>query len=325
MTAGFQNRRLLTAALLPFLGTVGCASSSRGTAATVAQSGLSATSQFSTDVRELGIRLVRGDAQNAFSRTWEFCQIRPTDCRVQIPSETLRAARQDLAKAIASRAQAIEALAAAYGAMKTEADYDARADLSGAVDEALKSAVAYASLAGAPPLVSRAASNGASFGLGLLADQQQSKRLRAANLALAGVVEQLHAGLAKETAVFDSLAGDIVNQEAQAQQALLQAGLISGGDTLRPLTDSVGATPIKDIDAVLAKSPAAKVAVEAVVQVAALEKVAAIRARYAASLAALDELKRLHLSAAEDKPLNTASLNRLLSEIDVLITRLESK
>lgn len=306
------------------VGLAGCASAPRGEAGALAQSGLTATSQLSADIADLSHRVRAGDAQNAFSDTLTLCQTRPGQCAVAAPSSALSKARAKLAQTIATRAAAVNALHGAYAAMKTEADYDARADLTSAVDGAVKAASAYASAAGAGP-AAQLLGTVADKGAGWLADRAQAKRLRSANLLLATAVERLEAGLAKEREIYASVAGDIVLQETAANQSLLDAGLVSSAQALQPLADSIGAVLVKDPDAALAKSPAARMATQAVLTAQSQQKVEAVLARYSANLDALDELKRQHLAAAQGKPLDLAGLDRALTQIDGFLSGLKAK
>jgi hypothetical protein len=207
--------------------------------------------------------------------------------------------------------------------LATEAAYDARTDASGAVQGAIKSAQDYANLAGAgaiPAIVGDVAG----FGAGLLADRAQARRLRQDNLNLARAVDTLQAGLTKEQETFNSIANAIIDQEVEAQGYLVKSGVASAGQALQPLADSVGATLVKDPDAVLAKSNSARTATQAAILAAAADKVTALQARYAASLAALNELKTQHLEASKDKALDLTVLDQRLAELDGLLTQIKA-
>lgn len=298
-----------------------CATAPRDPSAALAGRGQEATAKFAADISDLSVRLIQGDAQDAFTTTWILCTANAALCAPQGPSSQLRASRTQLAATISARAIAVQALGEAYAAFKLEAEYDARTDLTGAVDDALSTANTYATLAGVG-VISKVATEVIGHGAGLWADRVQTKRLATANLRLAEAVNLLAEGLAKEQSVFDSITDDIVDTETGAQTALLDAGLISGAQILQPVATSVGATLVKDPDAVLTKSAAAKSSTQAVAKSTAQGKVALLRARYAASLAVLREIEAQHIAASKGQPLDLKVLNRRLAELQALLTRM---
>jgi len=300
-----------------------CATAPRSDNASLAKTGLEVTGTLAGDVNDMSKRLMQGDVQNAFSNTWDTCESKPSLCEAKVPSGELSAARRKLATTISARAKAVSALNGAYGALAAEAAYDARADASAAARNAIDAAQTYATLAGAgadTPLVASVVT----YGAGLWADRAQARRLRDDNLKMANAVNLLAKGLAKEKADFERIADEIVQQEVEAHGALARSGLASAGQALDPLTSGLGVTLVKDPDAVLTKSASARAATQAVILASANGKTAALKARYSASLAALDELKRQHLEATDDKPLDLSILNQRLSELDGLLAQLKS-
>jgi hypothetical protein len=295
--------------LLLVMASTACASVPRGPAATLADAGLSATSAFGTDVRDLRTRLVRGDVGDAFTQTWLACQnANPSLCEVKQPSSVVRKERLELASAIMLRAKAIDALHQAYAALKTEATYDARADLVGSVDRLVAGVNSYATavgaLAGGAPaaatsLISRPLAAGLSFGAGIYADQKQRSRILAANRAIGEAATRL--------------------RDAMAVEALLQAGIASPAESARPLLTELNLAMAKDAEAA-AKTLAGRTAIEAVVEAAAYADALALASRYQASIGALTELTEMHADLAAKQPINLKDIIRFLDELDAALS-----
>lgn len=300
-----------------------CATAPRSENATLAKSGLAATNTLAGDIDDISRRIRQASMQDTFMRTWTVCSNPKVTCGPTLADPAEIKARARLATTVAARARAVRALGSAYEALAAEAAYDARADASGAVGAAFETAQAYASLAGATVLPAVAAPI-ISYGAGLFADTAQAKRLRTNNRRLAQVVGQLHAGLVKEKAQFDSLAQAIVDQEELTRASLLESGLASSGQVLQPVIQSVGMSPVTDLDAVVARSVPARTSATALVQLGKADKLAVLQARYDASLKALDELKTQHEQAATDRPLNLTELNSRLAELDTLLAQIAS-
>jgi hypothetical protein len=319
--------QLRMSAAFPLLLLAGCASVPRGPAATLADAGMSATSAFATDVRDLSTRLARGDVADAFTRTWELCQNPNASlCTVQQPGGEVRQARDQLVATIELRAQALDALHRAYTALKTEAEYDERADLVGAVDQAVTAVNSYASavaaLAGAGPagaLVSQPLAAAVSFGAGLLADRRQRRRILAANGAIGTVTAKLRDALQVEAAVFESIITAVIEERTAAQRALLQAGLVSGAESIKPLITDLDMIAAKDADATIGRSPPARAAVEAALQASERADVAALRTRYRAAVGALNELVDMHAELARERPVDITDVTRFIAELDAAL------
>lgn len=313
----------LTILILMSAALFGCASAPRGPAASLADAGIKTTTAFGTDVRSLGSKLEAGSANKAFATTWDVCgNADPKLCSVQIEGGAVNEDRLLLAKAIHLRGKALEGLREAYEALKTESQYDAGADLSGAVGEAVDSVNAYAALLKSPAVD---ASLGpikqiAIFGSRAWADREQTKRLQSANAQIAGIAKALRRALAKEAFVFDSVAGAIAEERFTAQAAMLQAGLVSGGEMLRPTSEELGLALAKDADATVAKSLRVRTAVIAAYRARQLAEVRANAARYQASLAALDALLTMHVDFADGHPADLSDVKRFLEELDTAIT-----
>jgi hypothetical protein len=164
----------------------GCAAAPRAPAANLADAGLKATASFSSEVGEVADQLNYISVTEAFTRTWDLCG-NPALCSVSQEKVQTTGDRRDLANVVGLRSEAIDALGAAYSALKAEAAYDGGADLADAVDKAVGSAAAFAdaaaSAAGAPafPALSTGVKGLIGFGATLLGEKRQRDRLLAAN------------------------------------------------------------------------------------------------------------------------------------------------
>lgn len=300
------------------LGCTGCASAPRGQAALVADKGLGATTTLSADLRNLGDRLSRGDSQSAFERTWVVCRDAPAACEPKTVAPETRAARAKLFAAIAARAKAVDALHGAYLALQSEAAYDGRTDLESAVGLAWKQVDAYAALVGAPATSVAAVGRVATLGAGIFGEQRQRQRLLAAHVKLAAAVKALRVALAQEQSTFESIATAVVDDEVLAQDALLESRLVSAVEFARPIAEGVGVPLSKGAETILAQPGPALTSTRAAAIEGAERRKAEIRSRYAIGLAALGELEALHEAAANDQPLVTDRLQKLLAELEAV-------
>jgi hypothetical protein len=300
-----------------------CASAPRGPAASLADAGIKTTNAFGTDVRTFGNQLASGSANKAFATTWDVCaNTDPKICQVSIEGAEVTADRLLLAKAIHLRGRALDALGGAYEALKVEAKYDAGADLSNAVGDAVDSVNTYAALLGSPAV---AAALGpikqvALVGTRAWADREQTRRLQSANAQIASITQALRQALAKEAAIFDSVGGAIAEERFYAQAAMLDAGRVSGGDMLRPTSDELGLILVKDADAKVLNSVRVRTAVIATYKARQQAEVRAQAARYQASLAALDALLAMHVDFADGQPADLHDVKRFLDELDAVVT-----
>lgn len=300
----------------------GCASAPRGPAASLADAGISTTNVFGTDVRTLGNQLAAGSANKAFATTWDLCGNRdPKLCQPVTEASDTNEDRLKLARAILLRGKALDALRGAYAALKVESQYDAATDLSGAVGEAADSVNAYAGLLGSPAVDTALGpiKQVAIFASRAWADREQTKRLQSANAQIANVTKALRQAMAKEAFVFDSVANAIAEERFDAQAAMLQAGLVSGGEMIRPTSDELGLTLVKDADATVAKSARARTSVIAAYRARQLADVRATSARYQTSLAALDALLALHAEFALGHRTDLRDVKRFHYELDAAI------
>lgn len=310
-----------------------CATAPRGPASKLADAGMKTTDAFSTDVRDLNVKLSKVDILKAYTSTWHACQ-NPTalkPCETQIESDEVKQRRLALMEAIELRAKALDGLHAAYEALNAEASYDAKADLSGAVSDAVTSVNAYSSkisgMRGAAPdgdLISKPLSSALKFGAGLWAEQKQKKRLLAASQEIQAVTQRLHDTLKVEAFVFKSFSETITIQRQKAQAALLQGGLISGSELIRPMATNVGGTLVKDADALIAKSPAARTAIEAAMIENSKTEARLLATRYDASIGALNALIKSHKNFEVEQPVDISDVIRFLTELNAAIEAAKS-
>jgi hypothetical protein len=313
---------LFTVVLLP-----ACAAVPRGPAGALADAGIATTNAFSTDVRDTAARVRDVDVLDAFTATYAVCSDTSATCEAQLKSGPNYEARQALARAIELRATALDQLGKAYKALKIEADYDARADLvgatNGAIDGVNNFAAAIAAIGGGAPgaaLITAPLQKITGFGAGLLADRAQRKRLLRGSHVIAAATRRFRDALAVEAFVFDGLADYIEKNRTVAKLTLLDAGLVSNQEVVQGLGATLGLKPITTVDPVVAKSPAAKGAIAAVVQAQSRAEVYRVRAKYRAALAALDALIQLHEDLESEAPLSLADVTRFLAELDAALT-----
>lgn len=310
-----------------------CASVPRGPASELAGAGMKTTNAFSTDVRDLNVQISRIDILKAYTSTWNACQ-NPTPmkpCETQTESDAVKQKRLELMEAIELRAEALDGLRAAYEALNAEASYDAKADLSGAVNEAVTSVNAYAAkiseIGGGAPgsdLISKPLSSALNFGAGLWAEHKQKKRLLAASKEIQAVAQRLHDALKVEAFVFKSFSETVTIQRQMTQAALLQGGLISGSELIRPMATNVGGTLVKDADALIAKSPAARTAIEAAMIESSKTEARILATRYDASIDALNALIKSHKNFEMGQPLGISDVIRFLTELNAAIEAAKS-
>lgn len=314
-------------ALCLFLGA--CVSAPRGPAATLANAGIASTNAFARDYRTTATRLRDVDVSDAFANTLAYCSNPNIPCEPQLKPGTNLQAREDLATAVELRGRAVDALSAAYAALKTEAEYDARADLvtatNGAIDSvnAFSASILAVSGSAAAPgasLISEPLKQIVGFGAGLFADRSQSKRLKAGSRAIGEATRRLRDSLAVEAFIFDSLAAYIEESRLSAKLSLLEAGLASHQSVVLPMIEDMQLKPADGLEATIRKSPPTQAAIRAILIAESRSEVAQTRARYAASLKALDELVRAHAEFEQDRPLTLADLDRFLSELNQATT-----
>lgn len=326
-----RSRMLLThsiASSLAFLMIGGCATAPRGPAASLASAGLTSTGAMARDYRTTASRLREIAVLDAFSNTLAICSNPQLECVSQLPPDRNRQIREELARSIELRGRAVEALSASYAALKTEADYDARADLVTATNTAVDAinsfsnailGVTGAAAAPAAGLIREPLKRIVGLGTGRLAERAQAKRLKHASMAIRQAAQHLRNALSVEAFVFNDLATYLVETRVSARKSMLQSGLASHQSVVTPMIDSLELKPADGMEATIRKSPATQAAVVAIVEARARDEIAQTQARYAAALRALDELIKAHADFERDAPLSLAELERFLSELNAAV------
>lgn len=308
----------------------GCATAPRGPAYKVADAGMKTTAVFGTDVRALELSLAQVEASKAFELTWATCVNSniPGSCKPRSEdSETLRR-RHDLIEAIELRAVALNALHAAYAALAAEVQYDAKADLKGAVQDAVDAVNIYSEKVAdlrsghaSDALISKPVGIGLSTATGFWADRMQKKRLLAASRAISPVTQRLHDALSYEAEIFKSVSGVAMSHRVDARQALIESGVVAGSDVLKPLVSNLGMVMVRDADALITKSAPLKSAVIAVLHAETNAEQRRLEARYDASLAALRGLLKAHKDFEAGADVSADDVLRFLEE---LVSAIES-
>jgi hypothetical protein len=295
----------------------GCATAPRTDAGLIADAGIKATGTLQSDVNTLAAHVTSADVTEAFTQRWQICAV-PANCGVSVPiDQHLFDERRKLAEVIHLRAKALGALGQAYGALKQEADYDARADATSATNDAVSAVNDFAgnvfALAKAPipaPVVALAGDVA-----GIIADSRQRHRILAANAKLREIAQRLHDGLKQEAFVFDTVAASTERQRSAAKIALFRAGLIPGTTLLQPMVNALGVTLNPGADGMIANSPALRAATIDTARAQSAAETVAIQGRYQASLAALDALIAEQDQLGGKGGVSLAEVDRLLGTI----------
>lgn len=320
--------------LLAGLALGSCASAPRGPAGRLADAGMQATASFGSDTSALAMQVSGGGMVNAFAERMETCANAPGSCTADLsggdpgqpppPTDSNAAQRAKLANVIRLRAAAVAQLNGAYAAWKQEADYDARADMTGAINEAVdgtnnfaRAVFALSPGGGIPAVVGKLAG----FAGGLIADQRQQGRILAGNAKLREVVLAMHAALAAEEKVFARIAGIEQQKRNQVMMTLFDEGLLDGGQILKPMLDNLAIPVPPGISAKVSSSESWKTAARDVLRVQQELEQERTNARYRASLAALQALAVQHQNLAEKQNISLAEVVRLLSELNALLEK----
>jgi len=301
------------------LGVTACASAPRGPAARLASAGTQATGAFAGDVNQLATRLITANAQEAYSSMWEACQSGP-GCPSVLPAASQSGEqRLRLATAVQARARALDALGRAYQALAKEAEYDGAADLRGATGEAIAGVNDFTgavAAAGGPaiPAISGAVGIVAGGVAGIVGEQRQRDRIVEGSRRISAAVEGLRDGLQAEARIFDTLAAYLIGIRGSLRLALLQGGLISRAEALKPLAASIGSEPVDSAETILANNEAARRALEEAVKAGAAAEIQQARARYSAAVAALTSLLSAHRQLEADQAVSLADVDRLVGQ-----------
>lgn len=303
-----------------------CASAPREPAGRLADAGTQATGALASDVRSLARRLEYGDVLDAFARTYYGCAPDAPRCVPQLAASPLYEERRQLADTIALRGQALSALQGAYEALEAEADYDGRADLAGAANEAVSGVNSFAMAVSALPgagaakaLISEPLQAIISYGAGILGDRSQRRRLLAASRDIRLVTARMRDALIGEANATATIMGEVENERFATREALLKANLISNAELLKPMTDELGVKVVPNADAIVAKSPTTQAAVLAAVRAMSRADTIVIQNRYRAAIDALNGLVRAHADLERKRPLSLADVERSLAELDAAL------
>lgn len=317
-----MHRARLIPALIAASLLASCATAPRGPAGRLADAGMQAAASFGSDTSALATQVANGGVANAFVERLELCTAQPTLCELAAdpgaPVDANAALRQELAKTIQLRAAALGALNQAYAALKQEAQYDAGADMAGAVNEAVTNTNSFAaaafSLAKAPIPVD--IGKLLSVAGGAIADQRQKSRILAANAKLREITQRLHDGMAQEARIYEIVASPIAFNRNRVSLYFYDQGLLDGGQLIAPVLDALALPPPPGIAAKIAGNPALKASVREALRASQELEPARARARYRASLAALQALVVEHDNLAAQRSVSLAEVVRLLAEVN---------
>ena len=302
-----------------------CAAAPRAPAARLAEAGIGATGTFAAEVRTAASQLAYVDAIDAFAMTWEYCQNRNIPCTAQVPAQDVANARRQLSETISARAQALDALGAAYASLGQEAAADGGADLAGAVDNLVSGVNNYAGavsgLTGTPvaTLVTppiAAALRGIAAEIG---EQRQRRRIIAGSRAIRTAAEALRNALAAEAGYFDTIADYLVTQRTTARLALMQAGLVSRSAPFTALARNLEVTPTGSAESVISASVPVQTALEATVRAQSQAEVVAVQQRYRTSVEALGALIAAHRQLETEQAVSLGDLERVLSRLQAVL------
>jgi hypothetical protein len=305
------------------LALAGCAAAPRAPAASLAAAGVKATGSFAAEVRRVEAQLDSAVVSDAFTATLELCSNPRLTCTPQLPSGAVSQRQHDLAQVVALRAQAIDALGAAYAALEAEAAYDGGADLQTAAETAVGSVNSFAQAvgklsgaAGPAALVSKPIEGLIGFGAQLVGERRQRHRLLAASRVIAAATRRLRDGMQQEAGVFDSLADYLVEKRSAARIAMYQAGLTSGFDVVADMAKQLDIPLVPDAESRIAGSPALRAALEASLRGVARKEVFEVQDRYRAAVGALNGLIASHAQFEAKRPMPIADVEHFLTLLD---------
>ncbi|HEX6376398.1 MAG TPA: hypothetical protein VFZ91_11850 [Allosphingosinicella sp.] len=305
---------LATLALL-----AGCAAAPRAPATSLAEAGVKATGSFAAEVRGVATQLGSVEVGEAFTATLQQCSNTNLTCREIVEPAELSSERRSLARVVALRARALDALGAAYTALQTEAAYDQSADVSGAAGDAVKAADAFAAEAArldrgaTPAAIPQPVAGLADFGFGVLGESLQRKRLLAASREIARATLLIRNGMVAEAGAFNRLTAYLVGKRTAARMTLLKVGLVSGDDVMKEVARDLRVTLIPSAET---GTEAYRMALQASMRALAQQEVIAIQERYQDGIAALGALLQSHADLEKGRPLSIANVERFLTRLD---------
>ncbi len=246
----------------------------------------------------------------------------PTLCDIVTTASNLRASHVpgnylQIQSVIETRAQATRKLSAAYAALIAEAEYDARGEARGAIDDATAALGAFATALGAGPIAEFVTRGVAEVG-GLIADGAQRRRLVDGSRRLQHLTRQFRLLLEKERELYNALRATVVLSEANARRRLIP--LLPAGPMLNQLLAEANLPPVTDAQAqaiVTGSSP-----VRNALQAGALARRPGNSDRaFAAANTLLVALEEQHGKFQDGRPV---SLSEMAAEIDRLTAIVDS-
>jgi hypothetical protein len=302
----------------------GCATAPRAPATSLSQAGIQASNAFATDVRSVASQLAYLDAVDAFATTLQYCQNTNIPCEAQVPSGTVSQQRRKLAEAVTARANALDALSAAYAALGQEAASNGSADLAGAADRLVAGVNRYTSavtaLGGAPAALMTAPVGEVVHGIASeIGERRQRQRILAGSRAIAAAVQSLRSGLDREAQVFDTIADYLVTQRTAARLVMMRTGLASRDAVFSALVANLGVTPTGAAGGMVSSSVPVQTALDATVRATSQAEVLATQQSYRASLQALDALIAAHRQLEQRRSVSLDGVNRALGQLETAI------
>lgn len=300
-----------------------CASTRTPVERLVADAGVRATQVLANDADTFARRLEEGDATSAFVATWRACDADAARCAIAEPSATHQSQREELAGAVALRVEAIAALNRAYAAFRIDVAEQSGVRAERAVREAVVGTVSYATSLTGLPLngtagLGRPLERAAGVMASAVAVQQRQSEMRDASAALGEAIANLREAMMLETRKYDASTEVLVGERVEAHRALLQAGLVSGGATLRPVADWLDVPLARDADTIIARSVPARTAVEAMVEASERLEVRRTQRRYRAAIVALGELEQVHAQMSVGRRPDVSRLDQALWNLERL-------
>ncbi|MEL6686807.1 MAG: hypothetical protein AAFP97_04220 [Pseudomonadota bacterium] len=292
----------------------------------MADSGLNATSALRIQIQIVSDTTIRQTEMTAFQNTVLVCEANPVFCEPQVPSDDIIAERDKIAALFRLRLNALDQLNKAYDALKREAEYDASADLSGAMNNLTSSVNTYidaaSTAAPAASLTTRAFGQIATNVSSIVARRNQAQRLEEANLIIGEAAAALSDALKAEKSVYVAFLQDWANRENEVRAILIKNGVTSRASVLASLADAVGAPLSGDAEKTISKSDLLKASVEAVALSQTHRRRVIAEGTYNAAIRGLDQLSNAHRRFSEFSPSDLDRVNLALAELNAYADQL---
>ena len=305
----------------------------RGPAAALSQAGVSATTSFAADIRATSTQLATLGPLDAFQRTWAECNsaalASTAGCQTVPPSRAVAARRLALSEAIGLRADALEALRAAYEALGREAAFDGGNSLSQATGKVVTGVNNYVSkvstLTGTPiaSVVTEPIGGVIRFAAGLIGEARQRDRILWANRQIAAALRTLRDGLAAETQEFNLIAADMIRRRADVRRLLFNSGLSLRSAAFSPLVQGLNISLVPNAEAVIngggPDSARLRVSILAALDEASEAEVDAAKRRYRVAVQALTALIAAHEELDRQRSVSLADVVRILGQLNAAL------